>query len=137
MASSLSVCIGQHSDKGRKEINQDFHGAYVPAEPLLTAKGIALALADGISGSLVSHIASDAAVTGFLNDYFSTAETWSVKKSAERVLAASNSWLHAQTRGSEYRYDAGRGYVCTFSALVIKSATAHVFHVGEIGRAHV
>ncbi|UVE19645.1 bifunctional protein-serine/threonine kinase/phosphatase [Pseudomonas sp. LS44] len=127
----MKVSVGQYSDKGRKAVNQDFHGACIPPEPQLSAKGIALALADGISSSEVSHIASETAVSGFLADYFSTSETWSVKKSAERVLSATNSWLHAQTRQSQYRYDQDRGYVCTFSALVLKSTTAHLFHAGD------
>src|SRR5690606_6276000 len=96
-----------------------------------TSKGIALAVADGISSSAVSHIASEAAVSGFLADYYCTSDAWSVKTSAQRVLMASNSWLHAQTRQSPYRYDSDRGYVCTFSALVLKSNTAHLFHVGD------
>ncbi len=131
MPSQLSISIGQYSDKGRKEANQDFHGAYIPLEPQLSSKGIAIALADGISSSDVSHIASEATVTGFLDDYFCTSEAWSVKKSAQRVLTATNSWLYSQTRRSQYRYDTGRGYVCTLSALVIKSTTAHIFHVGD------
>ncbi len=131
MSSQLKISVGQYSDKGRKEINQDFHGVYIPKEPLLTSKGIAIALADGISSSDVSQIASEAAVTGFLADYFCTAETWSVKKSAQCVLMATNSWLHSQTRQSQHRYDKDRGYVCTFSAMVIKSTTAHIFHVGD------
>ena len=44
----LAISIGQYSDKGRKEINQDFHGALIPEEPLLSLKGIAVVLADGI-----------------------------------------------------------------------------------------
>lgn len=131
MPGQLKITMGQHSDKGRKEINQDFHGAYVPLEPQLSVKGIAIALADGISSSAVSHIASQAAVTGFLEDYFCTSDAWSVKKSAQRVLTATNSWLHAQTQQSQYRYDKDKGYVCTLSALVIKSTTAHIFHVGD------
>lgn len=131
MPSQLAISLGQHSDKGRKALNQDFHGALIPREPQLSAKGIAVALADGISSSNVSHIASQASVGGFLQDYFSTSETWSVKKSAQRVLVATNAWLHAQTRQSQYRYDRERGYVCTFSALVLKSTTAHLFHVGD------
>lgn len=131
MASQLVVSTGQHSDRGRKALNQDFHGLCIPGEPQLGTKGIAVALADGISSSEVSQIAAEAAVSGFLADYFSTPETWSVKKSAQRVLTASNSWLHAQTRQSQYRYDSDRGYVCTFSALIFKSTTAHLFHVGD------
>lgn len=131
MSNKLSVTVGQHSDRGRKPANQDFHGAYVPREPQLSSKGIAVAIADGISSSEVSHVASQAAVTGFLEDYFCTSESWSVKKAAQRVLVATNSWLFAQTRQSQFRYERDKGYVCTFSALVIKSTTAHVFHIGD------
>ncbi len=127
----LEVRVGQHSAAGRKDINQDFHGTVVPTEPLLSAKGVAVALADGISSSDVSQIASQSAVSGFLEDYYCTSEAWSVRTSAERVLGATNSWLHAQTQQSHHRYDKDRGYVCTFSALVLKSTTAHVFHVGD------
>lgn len=108
MPNTLKISTGQYSDKGRKEINQDFHGLFVPKEPQLSAKGIAIALADGISSSQVSQIASQAAVTGFLEDYYSTTEAWSVKTSAERVLMATNSWLHAQTQQSQHRYDKDR-----------------------------
>ena len=131
MTRQLKVSIGQYSDKGRKEINQDFHGALVPKEPQLGAKGVAIVLADGISSSSVSQIASEAAVTSFLEDYYCTSDAWSVKTSAERVLSATNSWLHSQTQQSHYRFDKDRGYVCTLSALVIKSTTAHIFHVGD------
>jgi len=131
MASQLKISLGQYSGPGRKEINQDFYGVHIPKEPQLSAKGIAVALADGISSSEVSQIASEAAVTSFLEDYFCTSEAWSAEKSGYRVLTAINSWLHAQTRQSPYRYDKDKGYVCTLSALVIKSATAHLFHVGD------
>lgn len=131
MSGQLKISAGQYSDKGRKETNQDFHGVCIPKEPQLSTKGIAFAVADGISSSDVSHIASQAAVAGFLADYFCTSEAWSVKKSVQRVLMASNAWLYAQTRQSRYCYDKDRGYVCTLSAMVIKSTTAHIFHVGD------
>lgn len=131
MPNELQVSIGQCSDPGRKKINQDFHGALVPKEPLLSSKGVALCLADGISSSDVSQYASEAAVTGFLNDYYSTSESWSVKTSVLRVLLAINSWLCSQTQNSPYRFNKERGYVCTFSTLVIKSSTAHLFHIGD------
>lgn len=131
MPSQLAISIGQHSDKGRKEVNQDFHGALIPDEPLLSLKGIAVVLADGISTSEVSAIASESAVKSFLTDYYCTSDSWSVKTSAQRVIAATNSWLHAQTRQSQYLYDKDRGYVCTLSAMIIKSTTAHIFHIGD------
>ena len=128
---ALRVRVGQHSDKGCKNVNQDFHGARVTDEPLLSAKGIVIALADGISSSKVSQIASEFVVQSLLDDYYCTSEAWSVKKSVERVLTATNSWLHSRTQQSQYRHDQDRGYVCTLSALVIKATTAHVFHVGD------
>jgi serine/threonine protein phosphatase PrpC len=131
MADQLQVSVGQYSDRGRKEINQDFHGAYLPGEPLLSNKGVAIALADGISSSDVSQVASEMAVRSFLDDYFCTTETWSVKKSAWKVLTASNSWLFAQTQKNGYSFDRDRGYVCTLSAMVFKSTTAHMFHIGD------
>ncbi|MBL0708664.1 MAG: bifunctional protein-serine/threonine kinase/phosphatase [Sulfurimonas sp.] len=127
----LQISIGEYSDKGVKEINQDFHDIRIPNEPQLTSKGIAIALADGISSSTVSQIASKASVTSFLSDYFSTPETWSVKKSAYRVLSATNSWLYSQSKHSEFHYDKDRGYVCTFCAMIIRSTTAHIFHIGD------
>ena len=131
MPRELKISVGQYSDKGRKETNQDFYGVLIPEEPLLSMKGIAVVLADGISSSAVSRIASESAVKGFLTDYYCTSESWSVKTSAQRVLAATNSWLHSQTRRSQFPYEKDRGYVCTLSAIVIKSTSAHIFHVGD------
>jgi serine/threonine protein kinase len=131
MPQQLTITAGQYSDKGRKPLNQDFHAVMTPAEPLLGSKGIALALADGVSSSKVSQEASETSVKGFLEDYYSTSESWSVKRSVQRVLHATNSWLYAQNRGGQYRYNIEQGYVCTFSAMVLKSTTAHIFHAGD------
>lgn len=131
MNPQLNVSIGQSSNAGRKSINQDFHGAFVPSGAQLSSKGVTVALADGISSSNVSQIASETAVANFLTDYYSTPAAWSVKTSAQRVLEATNSWLYAQTQNSERRFNPDSGYVCTFSALIIKSNTAHIFHTGD------
>jgi serine/threonine protein phosphatase PrpC len=131
MSGELKISVGQHSDKGRKAANQDFHGVLFPKEPLLSLKGVAVVLADGISSSSVSRIASEATVKGFLTDYYCTSESWSVKTSAQRVIAATNSWLYSQTRRSQHSYDSDKGYVCTLSAMVVKASVAHIFHVGD------
>lgn len=131
MSSGPHLSIGQHSERGRKAVNQDFHGSCMPQGRQLAVKGVALAVADGISSSDVSQVASETAVASFLEDYYCTSDAWSVKTSAERVLAATNAWLYSQTRQSQGRYDKDRGYVCTLSALVIKSNTAYLFHVGD------
>ena len=135
MPSDLTISLGQHSERGRKKTNQDFHGAYIPERPALALKGAVIAIADGIGSSAVSHVASETAVKSFLTDYYDTPDTWSAKTSARRVIAATNSWLHAETRRNRHLHDPeggwDRGYVTTFSALVLKSRTAYIFHVGD------
>ncbi len=128
---SLRVTLGQHAQAGRKPVQQDFHGAMLPQGPLLASRGIALALADGISSSNVSQVASAAAVRSFLDDYYCTCEAWSVRRAAQRVLQAGNSWLHAQSQRSSARFDLDRGYVCTFSALILKGREGHLLHIGD------
>lgn len=131
MAHGLRVTLGQHSLAGAHGANQDFHGALLPTGHLLASKGIALALADGISSSDVSQVAAQAAVRSFLDDYYATSEAWSVRRAAQRVLGATNSWLHAQTQRGEGRFEKDRGYVCTFTALILKGRQAHLLHVGD------
>ena len=135
MPAILTLSLGQHSTRGRKETNQDFHGALVPERAALLLKGAVVAIADGIGSSPVSHVASETAVRSFLADYYDTPESWSVRTAASRVIAATNSWLHAETRRNRHLHDPDgsrdRGYVTTFTALVLKSRTAHIFHVGD------
>ncbi|GAB2183082.1 bifunctional protein-serine/threonine kinase/phosphatase [Roseibium sp. LAB1] len=125
---ALSVETGQCSAAGRKALNQDFHGAMVPEGAMLVHKGVALAIADGISSSPVAHVAAEAAVKSFLSDYYCTSEAWSVKTSAIRVISAANSWLYGQTRQAA---ELDKGHVCTFSALILKGRKAHLFHAGD------
>ncbi|HYY84365.1 MAG TPA: bifunctional protein-serine/threonine kinase/phosphatase, partial [Beijerinckiaceae bacterium] len=131
LARGLAISIGQCSEKGRKDTNQDFHGALIPDGSALALKGIAVAIADGIGSSPVSQVAAESAVKTLMTDYFSTPDAWSVKTAAQRVVAAANSWLHAETRRSQSAYDLDRGYICTLSALILKGRRAHVFHIGD------
>lgn len=128
----LRLRLAQYTQRGQHARNQDCHGACVPRDAVLQAKGAALAIADGIGSSTVSHMASEIAVRSVLEDYFSTPESWLVKKSAGRVVAASNAWLHAQSRMAGHTGALrDQDCACTLSMLILKSCTAHVFHVGD------
>ncbi|MCE4553254.1 bifunctional protein-serine/threonine kinase/phosphatase [Roseateles cellulosilyticus] len=127
----LKLSVGQHSEAGHKTLNQDFHGVAQPTEAQARSRGIALAIADGISSSIVSQVASAAAVRGFLEDYYGTSESWTVRRAAQCVLAATNGWLYAQSQRGDGRFDKDRGHVCTFSALVFKGREVHLLHVGD------
>ena len=131
MPTQLKVTAGQFSTEGRKDSNQDFHKICIPEEPLLSAKGVCIALADGISSSSVSRNASESAVKAFIEDYYCTSEAWSTRTCGERILTAANSWLYSQTRRSQFRYDMDQGYVCTFTGMIIRSSAAHIFHAGD------
>lgn len=128
MTRTLRIHLGQFSDRGVKPANEDFHGALVPEGEALTLKGAAFAIADGMSSSESARLAAEYAVKNFLNDYFATPDSWTVRHSAEKVLSALNRWLCGQ--GAQMP-DPARGMVTTFSALVLKSTTAHVFHIGD------
>jgi len=129
MSAKLKVSVGSYSDKGLKEENQDSIGYMIPTNlNLLSEKGAGFALADGVSSSAEAKQASQACVTGFLEDYFSTPDSWSVKKSGGKVLTSINTWLFSQSNQFQ---DISRGLASTFCGLVLKSTTAHLFHVGD------
>ncbi len=124
----LKLSIAQRSSAGLKPFNEDSLGARVPEGSLLTTKGAVAAIADGVSAAEAGKEAAESCITGFLNDYFSTPESWSVKRSAQQVLNALNRWLFAQGQGYA---QAEKGYVSTLSVAVFKSQLAHLFHVGD------
>ena len=128
MSSTLEIDYAVRSEAGDKAENADSADAKVPEDSALLSKGVAAAIADGMSSSEGGKQASQICVSGFLNDYFSTPDSWTVKTSVTKVLGSLNRWLYSQ---GEMRYDSARGMVTTFSGLVIKSTTAHVFHVGD------
>ncbi len=128
MTSSLSISLGQSSNAGIKADNEDYFGAFVPDNDQLESKGIAVAIADGMSGSDGGKEASQMSVRMFMDDYYSTSESWTVKKAVTKVMSAMNSWLYSQ---GQQRFDSPKGMVTTFSAIVIKSQTVHLFHIGD------
>lgn len=72
--------------------------------------------------------AAEVCVRSFLNDYYSTPETWEVKTAASRILTAINRWLFS--RGKDFS-EASKGFVCAFTAGIIKSHSLHIFHIGD------
>ncbi|MHA1598268.1 MAG: protein kinase domain-containing protein [Alphaproteobacteria bacterium] len=128
MSDTLALTIGQHSIAGRKTGNEDSYGVLMPGEPALGTKGVAMVIADGMSGAEAGKEASESCVKAFMIDYYSTSESLTVKTAGGQILAALNRWLYGQGQSV---YGTEKGLVSTLSALVLKSATAHIFHVGD------
>ncbi|NOR68948.1 MAG: protein kinase [Methylomarinum sp.] len=125
---TLKVSSGAYSDKGVKADNEDCYGLQIPDEAQLVHKGIAVVIADGMSGSDAGKLASHCCVTSFLSDYYSTPDSWAVKHAGQKILSATNSWLYSQ---GQQRYESTKGMVSTLSILVFKSTTGHIFHIGD------
>ena len=125
---SLLMSYGGHSTAGLKSENQDAFGVLQPESSVRLHKGVAAAIADGVSSCERGGEASQICVTDFINEYYSTPDTWTVKESAARVINALNTWLNQHgICGSAGRSD----MVTTFSAVIFKSNSAHIFHVGD------
>lgn len=127
LQSKLEIVFAQKSEAGIKPENQDTIGARIPEGNLLTTKGIAIAIADGVSSSKAAREASQTAITGFLTDYYATPDTWRTQQSAMRVIQSLNSSLWGRSQNSIY----GEGYLTTFSALILKGDAGFIFHAGD------
>ncbi|MBV1897982.1 MAG: serine/threonine protein phosphatase PrpC [Cycloclasticus pugetii] len=128
MQSESIIDLGQSSDKGLKTDNEDSYGVLLPESPVLEQKGVAAVIADGVSGCEAGKLASESCVKSLLGDYYCTPDTWTVKTSVQKVLTATNRWMlgMAQQGGANQK-----GLATTMSALVVKSSTVHLFHIGD------
>ncbi|UXI02200.1 bifunctional protein-serine/threonine kinase/phosphatase [Photobacterium sp. TY1-4] len=125
----LRVTCGGFSSAGCREVNQDAFALYQPPRPqVLKHHGVVACIADGVSCSARGQQASHTCVTQFIEDYYSTPASWTVRQAAAKVLTGLNRWLYHHGQHSELRHN---GLVTTFSSVVIKSNTAHVIHVGD------
>jgi serine/threonine protein phosphatase PrpC len=124
----LTARAAQLSATGPKAVNDDALGLHLPQGHGLSACTLAAAIADGVSSVEGGRIAAETSVTNFLNDFFATPASWSVKTAGFKVLEALNRWLHGQ--GQHYQH-AHQAFLTTFTALVIRGACGHVFHIGD------
>ncbi|BFM14710.1 bifunctional protein-serine/threonine kinase/phosphatase [Maricurvus nonylphenolicus] len=124
----LDVEFGGHSIAGRKEKNEDAFAARQPDGGERYYKGVVACVADGVSCSENAQQASQTSVMDFIENYYSTPDTWGVKQAAAKVLSSLNSWLFHHGQQGNLRHN---GLVTTFSGAILKSTTAHIFHAGD------
>lgn len=136
----LAVVIGGASQAGTKAENQDAFAALQPSVAERESKGIVVAIADGVSSASHAAQAAQLSVTQFIQEYYATTASWSTNKSAAKVLKSLNQWLFSQgVTGSvtdskchhENTQQQTAQWLTTFTALIVKSSSAYIFHVGD------
>ena len=127
---SLMITFGGYSTKGAKSENQDAFALKMSKGFDLELKGHAAVIADGLSSANCAAQASQMSVCHFIEEYLATPETWSVKKSAAKVISSLNKWLYSRQLIADEK-GLSEQWFSTFSAIVFKGDRGHVFHVGD------
>ncbi|PTY37626.1 hypothetical protein BGP77_14140 [Saccharospirillum sp. MSK14-1] len=121
----LSFTEAALSQAGRKRENQDYCASH------RTHTGAVFALADGISSSAVSAAAAEHAVNEFIADMRRLGDAMTARTAGVHSLQAINERLRQESLAQGLSDDRDKGYVCAFTALVLKGRQAHLFHVGD------
>lgn len=126
---ALKGVLGGWSSAGVKPRNDDAIAGKLPQNDWeMHTKGITACIADGISTGRNAHKAAQISVLQFARDYYSAPEGWPVRDCAARLLTSLNSWLYAQNRSGSPEAE---GQVTTFTAVIARSQTVHVVHIGD------
>ena len=120
--------VSAFSTAGVKAINQDAYAFHVSDNPNQSSVFV---IADGVSSSTVSQIASDFATRQFIRLFNMAPEQWSVKSRAETIIKEINALLYTRTQKSPFCYTPEKGYVCTLTVAVVTGNHVDVFHVGD------
>jgi protein phosphatase len=124
----LCVRIGHSSRTVAGKTNEDCYGVVTPAEePDAATRGIALAIADGVSGNGGGRYASETVVKSVLRDFYATPREWHVSRAFDVVLRALNDWLLSEG----LRHPEMEGMVSTLSTLLLGANHYYLVHVGD------
>lgn len=123
----LKITLGQTSETGLRERNEDFFGVVTPTGEQLATKGVLLAVADGVGGNAGGREAAEMTVRGVLSDYYATPETLGVSTALDKVLVALNRWVISQASS----HHAMSGMATTLSLLVLRGKHYTLAHIGD------
>ena len=128
-SNALRAALGGHSAAGPKARNDDAIVGKVPDDEYQRhLRGVVACIADGLSSGRNANQAAQIAVLQFTRDYYDAPESWTVQNCAARLLASLNSWFHSQNRSGIAE---NSGFATTFTALILRSTTAHIVHLGD------
>jgi serine/threonine protein phosphatase PrpC len=121
---SFDVEFGQTSERGPRTQNEDFSAVH-RHDPGEEARGIVMAIADGVSAGGQGRMAAQTSVLSLVEDYFAAPATWDTTVVLDRVIGAHNSWLVANNRRTD------GSAMTTLTALVLRGQSWTLAHVGD------
>ena len=127
---NLVISFGGYSTKGDKGENQDAFALKMSTGLDLELKGHIAVIADGVSSANCAAQASQMSACHFISEYLATPETWSVNKSAAKVISSLNNWLYSRQLIADVK-GIHQQWFSTFSALILKGERGHIFHIGD------
>ncbi len=124
----LQLQLGHATAAVPGKSNEDFHGIVTPREDgEAQFRGIAVAIADGVSGNGGGRLASETAVKSLLRDFYGAPAAWNITQALDKLLRSINDWLLSENaRHPEYD-----GMVTTLTMIVFKGNYYHMAHVGD------
>lgn len=124
----LQLSLGHASAAVAGKNNEDFYGIVTPAEePEAAARGVAVAIADGVSGNGGGRLASETTVKSLLRDFYAAPVAWNIAHALDKLLRASNDWLLA----ANSRHPHHEAAVSTLSMMLFKGNHYYMAHVGD------
>ena len=127
---NLAITFGGYSTRGGKSENQDAFALKMTEGLDLELKGHVAVIADGVSSANCAAKASQMSVCHYIEEYLATPETWSVNKSAAKVISSLNNWLYSRQLIADEK-GLSEQWFSTFSSLILKGDRAYIFHVGD------
>lgn len=124
----LQLRLGHASASVAGKNNEDFYGIVTPSEePEAESRGIAVAIADGVSGNGEGRLASETTVKSLLRDFYGAPVTWDIPHALDKLLRATNDWLLT----TNSRHPDHEAAVSTLSMMLFKGNYYYMAHVGD------
>lgn len=129
----LKLAFGGASCKGIKSQNEDAFAYHLTKGQQGLTKGNLAIIADGVSNASQAQEASNYCIFQFKNEYYQTPETWSTQHTISQLLRDINSSLFNRSSAldNSLHQPLSAQWLTTVSGIVFKSASAHIFHVGD------
>lgn len=124
----LQLRFGHASIAVAGKSNEDFYGIVTAQEePEAQTRGVAVAIADGVSASGGGRLASETTVRSLLRDFYGAPAHLDIAPTIDKVLCSLNDWLAAENaRNPELE-----GVVSTLTMMLFKGNYYYLAHVGD------